>query len=161
MNQNLQDCLEIAKLLAGQISKIPSVTKVALFGSVAKKLLKLSEKKKSYKDIDIALWLNSANNLPLLRRARAVTCAQYNKNHNYGFADHELDIFILEANSEKLLGFLCYFNTCPKYSGGFLKEDCSAKGCGDFPFLKQFPHFSFDPKAVDKEKIIILHDQNK
>ncbi len=161
MNQNLQDCLEIAKLLAEQISKNPSVQKVALFGSVAKYHLKLSEKKKNYKDIDIAIWLNSMDELPLLRRTRALTCAQYSKTHNIGFADHELDIFIMEANSEKFLGFLCYFNKCPKYSGKFLKDDCSAKGCGDSPFLKQYLHFSLDPKALDKEKIIILYDQSK
>lgn len=82
-NQNLRKCLEIAKLLAKKFSQIPSVSKVALFGSVAK-TLKLSEKKKQYNDIDIALWLKSMDDLPGLRRIRAVTSTQYSKNNNYG-----------------------------------------------------------------------------
>ena len=50
MNQNLQDCLKIAKLVAKEIGKIPSVAKVALIGSVAKTLRNPANKIRWYKE---------------------------------------------------------------------------------------------------------------
>ena len=52
-------------------------------------------------------------------------------------ASHQLDVFLIEPESDRYLGRLCRFNQCPKG-----KRDCLVPGCGAIPFNKRIAEFA-------------------
>jgi len=68
-----------------------------------------------------------------------------------GVAHHQVDIFIMEPETNRYLGRLCIFGSCPKG-----KDKCSVPGCGDTRFLQQYEDFKFDSKDLDDEISVIL-----
>jgi hypothetical protein len=52
-------------------------------------------------------------------------------------ADRQFDAFLFEPGSDRYLGRLCKFNTCPKG-----KWDCLVPGCGAVPFNEILPDFA-------------------
>ncbi|MGH3629058.1 MAG: hypothetical protein ACRDRL_16680, partial [Sciscionella sp.] len=51
-------------------------------------------------------------------------------------ANHQVEIFLIEPGSDRYLGRLCNFSTCPKD-----KPQCSVPGCGAVPFNKRVVGF--------------------
>ena len=51
--------------------------------------------------------------------------------------DHQLDIFLIEPGTDRYLGRLCSFSTCPKG-----KRECLVPGCGEIRFNRRFPDFT-------------------
>src|ERR1700737_2630198 len=105
----------VAKAWAG----FSEVQAVAVIGSVAKPLWKEIPRFREYRrqrievwhecgDLDLALWIDSQERLRELRRAagRALREA-YEAGTGLSFADHQLDIFLIEPGSDRYLGRLC------------------------------------------------------
>lgn len=124
------------------------VQAVAVIGSVAKVLWKEVPRFREFRsqgievwhecgDLDLALWLDSQERLDELRRAanRALSAA-YTAGTGISVVGHQLDVFLIEPNSDRYLGRLCSFSQCPKG-----KRDCLVPGCGAIPFNKRIAEF--------------------
>ena len=75
------------------------------------------------KDVDLALWLEHLDSLDGLRRAKARALRTLWDEASIGIASHQVDVFILEPGTDRYLGRLCDFNTCPKG-----KAECRVRG---------------------------------
>lgn len=125
------------------------VLAVAVIGSVAKVLWKEVPRFREFRreridiwhecsDLDLALWIDSLHRLGDLRGAahRALRKA-YEAGTGISVASHQLDVFLIEPESDRYLGRLCPFNQCPKG-----KPDCLVLGCGAIPFNKRIADFT-------------------
>ncbi|QWG11405.1 hypothetical protein KMZ29_16870 [Bradyrhizobium sediminis] len=126
----------------------PEVEAIAVIGSVAKPLWKevprFSEFRKQRVeiwhecgDLDLALWIDSLHRLGELRRARDRALRDaFESGVGISVANHQVDVFLFEPQSDRYLGRLCSFNQCPKR-----KPPCFIAGCGAIPFNKQIADF--------------------
>ncbi len=139
--------------------------RVALFGSVAKPLKKEAPRFRQFrragievwhecKDVDLAVWLNDLVCLNLLRKEISRTLNRLFQNEGIGVAHHQVDVFIIELESNCYLGRLCNFNTCPKG-----KTECLVENCGKTPFLQLYENFSIDPEELAPDKIVVLYEK--
>jgi hypothetical protein len=137
-----------ADLVANAWAAFPEVLAIAVIGSVAKPLWKEVPRFLEFRragievwhecgDLDLALWVNSQHRLDNLRKAanKALQNA-FKADVGVSIASHQLDVFLFEPGSDRYLGRLCSFNTCPKG-----KRDCLAPGCGAIPFRKNVDGF--------------------
>jgi hypothetical protein len=133
-------------------ARFAEVRAVAVIGSVAKELWKEVPRFSEFRrerievwhecsDLDLALWVDSQSRLDALRRAagRALREA-FETGCGISVANHQLDVFLIEPVSDRYLGRLCSFNTCPKG-----KRDCLVPGCGAIAFNKRVD--GFEPHA--------------
>ena len=137
-----------ADVVTGCWLRFPEVQAIAVIGSVAKPLWKevprFSEFRKERveiwhecRDLDLALWINSQHRLGELRRARDLALRDaFASGVGISVANHQLDVFLFEPQSDRYVGRLCSFNQCPKG-----KPDCFVPGCGAVPFNKQVEGF--------------------
>jgi hypothetical protein len=126
----------------------PEVRAVAVIGSVAKALWREIPRFPEFrragievwhecKDLDLALWVDSQHRLGELRRVGALALGKaYESGAGVSIADHQMDVFMFEPESDRYLGRLCHFNQCPKG-----KRDCLVPGCGAIPFNKRVAEF--------------------
>lgn len=140
-----------ADVITDAWSGFPQVVAIAVIGSVAKPLWKEVPRFAPYrrrgiplwhecKDLDLALWLDDLTVLGELRRAKAAALsAEQERQHAFGVADHQVDVFLFRPGSDAYLGRLCHFNRCPKS-----RPECAAPGCGTTPFMRLFPDFEVD-----------------
>lgn len=105
------------------------------------------------KDVDIAVWLGDLSAIPILRHERSRCVNELLRDTNIGVAHHQLDVFLLQPGTDRYVGRLCTFGTCPKG-----KPECRVSGCGATPFLRQHEEFAFTPDALAPEHVIILFD---
>jgi hypothetical protein len=127
-----------AQLVAGEFSRLPSVHRVALIGSVAAlperdrpRVRRRSSNASTWhdpKDVDLAVWVTDARGLADLRRARSRAVDELF--HRTGFGQ------------------------CPKG-----KRECLVPHCGDRRFLRQFADFHFDPVAAVSPGAVTLFDR--
>ena len=112
----------------------PEVIAVSLIGSVARDPWKEVPRFGPYrrarvalwhecKDVDLALWLEHLDSLDGLRRAKARALRTLWDEASIGIASHQVDVFILEPGTDRYLGRLRDFNTCPKG-----KAECRVRG---------------------------------
>ena len=143
---------------------VPGVERVALFGSVAAPLYEEVPRFREFrragvavlhecKDVDLALWLADFSCLPTLRRAQSRCVNDLLRETGIGVAHHQLDVFLLEAGSDRYMGRLCTFATCPKG-----KPECLVPGCGATPFLRQHEDFLLSADALRPERMVVLYD---
>jgi len=66
------------------------------------------------KDLDLALWLAHLRDLDGLRRAKDRALRDHFARTGAGVASHQVDVFVLEPETDRYLGRLCQFNRCPK-----------------------------------------------
>jgi len=71
-----------------------------------------------------------------------------------GVASHQVDIFLIEPGTDRYLGRLCDFNTCPKG-----KPACEVPGCGDTPFNKQIEGFEPAPDLLQPAQWATLYER--
>ena len=153
-----------AEYIARDLSRVPEVEKIVLFGSVAAPLEKEVPRFREYrrrgipvfhecKDVDLAVWMRSFERLKDLQRARAQALNRLFKEKGIGVAHHQVEIFLFEPESGRHVGRLCHFGTCPKEG----KPECLVPGCGASPFLRLFPDFIFEPNALDPSKSVVLY----
>ncbi len=104
-------------------------------------------------DIDLAVWVDDLTVLKSLQRARGQALNFLMAAHGIGVAHHQVELFIMEPGTDRYLGRLCTFGTCPKG-----KHDCRTPGCGKTPFLKMIDGFTLHRDALNPAKTIHLYD---
>lgn len=105
-------------------------------------------------DIDLALWLTHTRNLNALRRAKGKALRDLKDASGIGVADHQVEGFILEPETNIYLGRLCVFNQCPKG-----KPECRVPGCGTHAFLRLHEAFQFRSKSLAPGKAVRLFER--
>lgn len=156
-----------AEFVATSISSMDVVQKIALIGSVAKPLKKEIPRFQEYKkagiavwheckDVDLAVWVNSLNNLESIRKAKVQGLKVATQEKKLRTASHQVEVFIMETDTNRYLGRLCDFNKCPKHKNNL---DCMSQGCGIPPFLKQIPQFQFHPQSIAEDSSIVLFER--
>jgi hypothetical protein len=154
-----------ADRVAVALAECRDVEAIALIGSVARPLWREVPRFAPYrqlrlpiahecKDVDLAVWVSRIDGLEDLRRARSRAVGQIVAEQGHGPAVHEVEVFLLEPDTDRYLGRLCYFRQCPAD-----KRDCFAPGCGRHRFLKQHDGFSFWPKAIAEGAAHPLYDR--
>ncbi len=143
----------------------PHVLAVSPIGSVARDPWKEVPRFSAYrrarielwhecKDLDLALWLSDLSDLNGRRRKIAAALTELITSRCIGVAAHEVDVFILEPGTDRYLGRLCSFNTCPKG-----KRECLVPGCGDIPFLRQHEEFEWWADTLAPAKAVRLFER--
>lgn len=156
-----------AQYVAKEFAQFPWVEKVALFGSVAPPLRKEVPRFHKYrragieiwhecKDVDLAIWVSELGDLNALRKAKSRAVNELHKDTDgfVGIAHHQVDVFVIEPDTDRYLGTLCNFNACPKD-----KPECRVKDCGADLFLRQHVGFRLRPDALDPSRIMVLFMQ--
>ena len=147
---------DAAHAVAAALAKIPAVHKVMLFGSVAAPLpvevprfrrlrRARAEILHECKDVDLALWISDFTDLRSLKRAAARALAEWHGAHpnSPGVAHHQVDMFLLEASTDRFRGNLCHYGECPKG-----KPECAVLGCGASRFVQIREALSFRHDAL-------------
>lgn len=132
-----------ADVVTAAFMDFAEVCSVAVIGSVAQKLWKEVPRFSDFRrarievwhecsDLDLAVWLDSQDRLDQLRRAlaRSLTAA-FHAGMGVSMPANRVDVFLFEPGSDRYLGRLCRYSTCPKG-----KLDCRVPGCGTIPFNK-------------------------
>jgi hypothetical protein len=154
-----------ADAVATAFAALPEVERIALIGSVARPLAKEVPRFSAYrragiavwhecKDVDLAVWLRRLDRLETMRRRRGEALRQLLEDTGIGVADHQVEVFILEPDTDDYLGRLCLYNACPKG-----KPDCLVAGCGDARFLRQHEGFQFAAAALAPDRAVTLFDR--
>jgi len=143
MLRQQHDFRRAADIVTDALMAFEEVEAIAVIGSVAKPLWKevprFSEFRRAgievwheCKDVDLAVWISSQHRLGTLRRARDLALRNaYEAGVGPSTANHQVEIFLIEPNSDRYLGRLCNFNECPKG-----KPQCRVPGCGTIRFNK-------------------------
>jgi len=156
---------QAADAVAAAWRKHPDVLAVALIGSLAVRPFKEVPRFSPYrragialwhecKDIDLALWLTDTRDLNGLRRTKNRALRELFENGGPSVASHQTDVFILEPATDRYLGRLCEFKTCPK-----AKPECLVPGCGATAFLQQHQDFRFRPDTLAADRMVRLFDR--
>lgn len=137
-----------ADVVTDAFAAFAEVRAVAVIGSVAQKLWKEVPRFREFRsarvkvwhecrDLDLAVWLDSQERLGALRSTlvRALKKA-LEAGTGVSVADHQVDVFLFEPESDRYLGRLCHYNRCPKD-----KPACDVPGCGTIPFNKRVDGF--------------------
>ena len=154
-----------AKYVADSLSNIPEVKKVALFGSVAKPLEKEVPRFRKFRragitirhecqDADMAVWISDLRRLKVIQKARSQALNNLFVERQIGVAHHQVDIFVMEPISDRYLGRLCIFGSCPKG-----KDECRISGCGEPMFLQQLEDFKFETKNLNEDARVVLFER--
>lgn len=149
-----------ARYVAEAFSKVVFVEKVALFGSIAKPLPvevpRFSKFRRwgvaishECKDVDLAVWGNDLNSLKCLFNARNDGLNKLREETGLTPAHHQVDVFILEPGTDRYMGRLCCYNSCPKG-----KSECRVPNCGRLPFLRQHEEFVLDWNTVGENRVL-------
>jgi hypothetical protein len=137
-----------ADVVTDALMSFQEVERVAVIGSVAKALWKEVPRFREFrrarievwhecKDLDLAVWISSQHRLGELRRARDRALREaFTAGTGLSVANHQVEIFLIEPDTDRYLGRLCNFNACPKD-----KPQCRVPGCGTIPFNKRVDGF--------------------
>jgi hypothetical protein len=154
-----------ADYVARAFAYIPAVCRIVLFGSVAAPLTREAPRRRlrhadglvlhECKDVDLAVWLGDLGCLHRLQRARSDALNRLLADKDVGVAHHQVDVFIMDPRTDRLLGWLCHFTSCPKEG----KAECLAPGCGRVPLLKWHEGFVLDARALEPARTVLLHQR--
>lgn len=137
-----------ADVLVEAFADFEEVQAVAVIGSVAKALWKEVPRFYEFRrariqvwhechDLDLAVWLDSQDRLEKMRRSLAHALgAAFKAGIGVSIVSQQVDVFLFEPQSDRYLGRLCRYNSCPKG-----KRDCLVPGCGEIPFNKRVEGF--------------------
>jgi len=169
-NQAMLRCQEqfriAAQYVANSLSNIPQVQKAVLFGSAAKPLKKEVPRFRKFRragiainhecqDVDMAVWVSDLSCLKAVQKARSQALNKLLAEKQIGVAHHQVDVFIMEPETNHYLGRLCIFGSCPKG-----KDECRVAGCGETRFLRQHEDFKFEPEDLHDERSTILFERS-
>ncbi len=158
-----------AELVAGEFAAFPFVERVVLFGSVAEPVKRETPRFRELralagsvshdpKDVDLAVWVTDLTQLHLLRRAAGCAIGQHEKEIHVklwpGVPHHQVDVFLLEAGTDRFRGNLCHFGQCPKG-----KRECEVAGCGAQPFLQLFANFNLEGRGLRSPQAVVLFER--
>ncbi len=153
-----------AAFVTATFARLPFVERVVLFGSAAQPLRREVPRFRRFrragvalwhecKDVDLAVWLSDVSELKKLQKARGNALNDLFALAEIGVAHHQVDVFLFEPGSDRYLGRLCHFGTCPKG-----KPECRVPGCGAALFLRQHEDFAFDPRSLEPARCALLFD---
>ena len=137
-----------ADVITSAFAAFSEVVAIAVIGSVAGPLWKEVPRFREFRrarievwhecfDLDLAVWLESLDRLGKMRRTRDLALrAAYEAGTGPSITGHQADIFLFEPESDRYLGRLCSYNSCPKG-----KRDCLVPGCGAIAFNKVVADF--------------------
>ena len=156
-----------ADAVAAALARFDEVHAIALFGSVARPLVREVPRFQPYrrvgiellhecKDVDLAVWLDHPHRLAELGRARNVAVTGLLARTGVGVAHHQVDIFLLAPVTNVYLGRLCSFASCPKG-----KRECLVPGCGAVPLLRQHDDFKLHPDALAEGRMLRHFDRER
>lgn len=157
-----------AEYLACALSEIPQIRKIAIFGSVARQPEKEQTHFRKYrkigaeiyhycKDIDLAVWLDMPAPMCQIQRIISRTVKHLTDEGKSRVAHHQVDVFFIEPSTNKYMGRLCKFSTCPKKD----KLECKiTPRCGQIPLLEQIQDFVMNPDDYGSDNAIILFDRD-
>ena len=160
-----QEAFRIAAEYVGRaFARLPFVTKVVLFGSVAVPLKKEVPRFREYRranievwhectDVDLAVWVSDQADLRALQQARAQALNDLLAEKHIGVAHHQVDVFLMVPKTNAYRGRLCWYSSCPKG-----KPDCRSSGCGAIKLLKQHEGFKFDPNVLASDRTLLLYE---
>jgi hypothetical protein len=146
------DFRRAADIVTDALMCFEEIEAVAVIGSIAKALWKEVPRFYEFrragievwhecKDLDLAVWISSLHRLDQLRRARDLALRKAcEAGTGPSTANHQVEIFLIEPETDRYLGRLCNFNACPKD-----KPQCQVPGCGAIPFNKRVE--GFEPHA--------------
>jgi hypothetical protein len=167
MQRRREEFRTAADWVAASLARLPMVERIVLFGSVSRPLEQEVPRFRKFrrrgvalwhecKDVDLAVWVNDLSSLNTLRREQSGVLNDLFDVAGIGVAHHQVDIFLMEPGTDRYLGRLCHFGTCPKG-----KPECRVPGCGASPFLRQHEAFTFDPSCLDPAKVVVLFDRQR
>jgi hypothetical protein len=156
-----------ADAIAADLAKVEEVRAVALFGSLARPLVREVPRFQPFRrhgieilhecgDIDLAVAIDRHDNLATLNRARSRAVDNLLKETGIGVAHHQVDVFLFGKGWNDYLGRLCTFGQCPKG-----KVECLTPGCGREPFLKQHEAFVLEPDALAADRAVPLYERGR
>jgi len=156
-----------AQYVADSLSSIPEVQKAVLFGLAARPLEKEVPRFRKFRrtgiairhecqDVDMAVWVCDLSRLKAIQKARSGALNDLLAEKQIGVAHHQVDIFVMEPETNRYLGRLCIFGSCPKG-----KDKCRVSRCGETSFLQQHEGFRFESKDLDDETHVILLERNE
>ena len=156
-----------ADYVANSLKQIDEVEKIVLFGSIANHLKKEVPRIREFrcanievwhecKDVDIAVWLSDRSILRTVQKELSKALNRLLQERNVGVAHHQVDVFIFEPETNRYLGRLCNYSTCPKG-----KDDCLIPGCGEIPLLKQHDDFTLKRDTLESDSSVVLFDCSK
>jgi predicted nucleotidyltransferase len=165
MLQRQRQFRQAAEYVAAAFSCLPEVRKVLLFGSVAMPLHKEVPRFRQFRkyrveiyrecsDVDLAVWLMNLDNLKELQRVRGRALNRLNAEHDMGVAHHQVDVHIMDPETDRYLGRLCDFGVCPKG-----KRECLVPRCGSSPFLQQIPGRRLKRHVLTPERSAVLFER--
>ena len=137
-----------ADVITSAFMAFSEVVAIAVIGSVARPLWKEVPRFREFRragievwhecfDLDLAVWLESLDRLGEMRRTRDLALrTAYEAGTGPSITGHQADIFLFEPESDRYLGRLCSYSTCPKG-----KKDCLVPGCGAIAFNKVVAEF--------------------
>ncbi len=154
-----------AQYVADGLSSIPEVQKAVLFGSVPKPLEKEVPRFHKFQrasiairhecqDVDLAVWVSDLSRLKAIQKARSRALNDLLAEKQIGVAHHQVDIFVMEPETNRYLGRLCNFGSCPKG-----KDKCRVPGCGEIKFLQKHEGFDFESKDLDDKANVVLFER--
>jgi hypothetical protein len=154
-----------ADYVTSAFAQLPGVERVVLIGSVAQPLRREVPRFREFrrakvelwhecKDVDRAVWVRDPSQLDRLRKALGRAVNTLFAETEIGVAHHQVDVFLLEPGTDRYLGRLCHFGTCPKG-----KPECQVPRCGGSPFLRQHHDFVFDSRSLDPARSVVLFDR--
>ncbi len=154
-----------AEMIARRLAGIAQVSRVVLFGSVARPLVREVPRFTEFRragiellhecrDVDLAAWLDGAVDLRELKKACTRALIDLLRESNIGVAHHQVDTFLFDHASGRHLGRLCHYNACPKG-----KPACAVPGCGATPFLQQIEGFALQTDALSAERATTLFER--
>jgi hypothetical protein len=133
-----------------------------LFGSVTQPLQEERPRYRKYrragmpmlhvcKDIDLAVRVSDPGCLQAMQKARSRAVSRLYEKQGIGVVHHQVDVFIMEARSDRYRGRLCIYSLRPKG-----KPECRVPGCGHTPLLRQHEVFELSATALAPDRIIHL-----
>lgn len=156
---------QAAEYVAHGLAAVSVVQRVVLFGSVVAPLVKEvprftrlrragAEVWHECRDVDLAVWVSDCGTLKALQKAQGHALNDLLDDRNIGVAHHQLDVHLLEPGSDRYLGQLCHYGTCPKG-----KPECRVPGCGQSLFLQRFEGYGFEPARLASRPTLTLFDR--
>jgi hypothetical protein len=157
-----------ADVITSAFATFSEVVAIAVTGSVAGPLWKEVPRFREFRraqieiwhecfDLDLAVWLESLDRLGELRRIRDLALqAAYESGTGPSITGHQTDVFLFEPESDRYLGRLCSYNTCPKG-----KQDCLVPGCGAIAFNKVVADFVPRADLLATARQAMLYERKK
>lgn len=161
-----QACTVAATVLAERLAEFPEIHRIALFGSVAKPPFmephpysrqlrnRGVEIFHTPKDVDLAVWISSLDNLRAIRKAMGMTLSPL-VNEVDGLCGNHIELFLFDPKTSAYLGRACHYKDCPRHG-----VECMAQGCGQPKHLKQMDGFELHPEAVLRVNSQLLFERN-